>query len=53
MKCSNCGKNYKKGAHVLVGNRKQPVHFCCYDCYIKFWKEVPGFEPSPNADKTI
>ena len=43
--CTNCNKEYIKGIKVLKNNKPHTLLFCCYNCYLKFWKNIEGFEP--------
>jgi len=50
MICENCGKIFptQKSIHVLKNGKKQSITFCSYDCYLKFWADIPNFEPLPQ-----
>lgn len=53
MKCANCDKSFKAGCGAYVVRDGQPVAttFCCYKCYLKFWKGNNGFIPLPEYVK--
>lgn len=44
-KCMNCNKEYSTKVKVLKNNKSHSLLFCCYDCYLKFWKNIKSFEP--------
>lgn len=49
MKCEFCGTSSLRG--IKVKNHKDiviPITFCCYECYLAFWKDVKGFVPLPE-----
>lgn len=49
MKCYNCGKQVRGCVKLIRNGKVQETEFCCYDCYLQFWKETPGFSPLPKA----
>lgn len=54
MKCEFCGTNCLRG--IKVKNNKGKIvslTFCCYECYLAFWKNVEGFIPLSNAESVI
>ena len=54
MICENCGKKYQaqKSPQVVKDGNPKPVTFCCYECYLEFWGDVPNFEPLPEYEKS-
>lgn len=49
MKCPNCGTNFTRSLRVLNSKGKEIIiTFCDYDCYLRFWKGMPGFIPLPE-----
>ena len=51
MKCDFCGTSSLRGTKVKNYKGKiVPITFCCYECYLAFWKGVKGFIPLPKAN---
>lgn len=49
MKCQFCGTNSLKGIKVINNKNKiMTLTFCCYECYLAFWKKTSGFIPLPE-----
>ena len=53
MKCATCKDTLWRKTLKLIGTNGRIVasSFCCYDCYLKFWKNTPGFIPLPEYKK--
>lgn len=47
MKCANCEKNIHTLNTVKIKRFgiKTSVSFCCYQCYLDFWKDNTNFKP--------
>lgn len=50
MRCANCDKSFKtgRGAYVMRDGQPVAITFCCYKCYLEFWKGVKNHEPLPE-----
>lgn len=51
MKCNHCEKFYNNKTEQRVLHFTHGiilVQFCCYECYLAFWKDVKGFVPLPE-----
>lgn len=47
--CCNCGKRTSKMINLLKGENIITTSFCCYSCYLDFWRGVAGFVPLKQA----
>ena len=46
MECPNCQKTFWRNVKVIGKNGlEQRISFCCYECYLEFWKGVSQFVP--------
>lgn len=53
-KCPTCGRTINEGVKVRRtprSSRPTIIGFDTYDCYLKFWADVPNFEPLPEWGK--
>lgn len=44
MICQHCGKSVKS-LKVDKNGTPKPISFCCYECYLEFWKGCKEFVP--------
>ena len=48
MKCQHCEKSFTYKAQLYLIDRngcKVSASFCCYECYLEFWKDNTDFIP--------
>ena len=54
MKCQHCEKSftYKTQLYLIDRNGcKVSASFCCYECYLAFWKNNSQFQPLKQAEQ--
>lgn len=48
LKCPTCGGMFEQGVKIRktpCARRPSIIEFDAYECYLKFWADVPNFEP--------
>lgn len=45
--CNNCFRkmNEEHRMRLFRKGKSFPTEFCCYECYLDFWKGIKNFEP--------
>lgn len=50
MICAHCEKHFATNdiTYVRKDGKCVSLSFCCYNCYLNFWKGINGFKPFPE-----